>query len=545
MFVMCVPFCDKETPAVLLTPKLVAMKKFFLFSFLFLLACACEKSHFDGDSPMASGSGVPHGMIVLGNQLDDPYSVSNMTKALQSLYPGSMPGGLEPTDYYVRFLPENQEQFDLLMSLDIELLDHPMDYEIVREGDYYVDPSVGEGKITWQYSVVGKDFDFPEGIHYEILDECFIAENAPSTKTSGIDWASVEEEAYRITGNEYAFLSTKAGDSAVPEGRITIVDSRYDSEPVGVAGVKVSCNSFVKFSSAFTDEEGYYIMKRPFSTDIRYRLIFKNVKGFGIGFNLLLVPASVSTLGKSTPEGVSVTVQEGSDKWLFARCAANNAGYDYYKSCSASGGKMKTPPSNLRMWLFGKLGFNVPLMMQQGAFVDNTMLGEILGENSPLVKIFLPDILIGLSDRPYDYSGIYSSVVHEMAHASHFAQVGTAYWDSYLRFVLTASVPFGAMSYGTGTEKDCGYAEICEMWAYYIQTIMMRDRYEGITGAFGTNYWFSPQIFLYLDDRALGRYRIFSALTEDVRNRDTLQERLLSLYPEEENTINQAFLRYL
>ena len=47
------------------------------------------------------------------------------------------------TDLYVRFLPENEEQYQQLQALDIRLIDHPVDYQILKEGDYYHDPSVG------------------------------------------------------------------------------------------------------------------------------------------------------------------------------------------------------------------------------------------------------------------------------------------------------------------------------------------------------------------------------------------------------------------
>lgn len=514
-----------------------------------LLALVCCSDRF-ADPEFSSSemlSDVPHEMIVLGEQLEDPYSVVNITKAVESLYPtkaGSIQ--VEPTDYYVRFLPSDQYQFDKLMSLGIDLLDHPMDYRIVREGDYYIDPEVEEGSITWQYSVVRKDFVFPKDIRCEILDVCYIADHDTGTKADGIDWNAVEAEAYRITGNgDMLGTGTRAGSSGTPEGRITILDDKYDSEPVGVAGVKVSCNSFVKIATAFTDESGYYSMKKSFSTDVRYRLVFKNTKGFGIGLNLLLVPASVSTLGKWKPSGFSCSINADSDKWLFARCAVNNAVYDYCESCSSAGERMKTPPTNLRIWLFQNLGASAPLMLQQGCMVDGTVVGEFLGDYASLVKTFLPDVVLGLQGVMKNYSTIYSETIHQMAHASHFVQVGKKYWNSYLRLVLTSSASSGRISYGSGVEDESGYVEVCEMWAYYLETVLYRDRYADSSVTFGIGNWFYPQIFLYLDDRAIGRYKLFSALTDDVHDGQTLKERLLSLYPEEKNVINQAFLRYI
>ena len=73
-----------------------------------------------------------------------------------------------------------------------------------------------------------------------------------------------------------------------------------------------ACNVFVKFASTFTTRDGYYTIPKTFSSSPRYRLMFQNQKGFEIGFNLLLVPASLSrsllnavTCSLSTPSVLS------------------------------------------------------------------------------------------------------------------------------------------------------------------------------------------------------------------------------------------------
>lgn len=209
-------------------------------------------------------SEIPHGMIELGDRLEDPYTVTNMTRALASLYP-TKAGEIElsPTDLYVRFRPKNQDEYDMLENCCPNLLDHPVDFEIRKEGDYYHDPEIPDDQLTWQYAVIEKDAPFPTGIEYEILDKCYIAEHDIVTRAgdNGIDWDEVERESYRLTGNgDMLVPATKS--SAYPSGRITVLDESYDSEPVGVKGVTVSCNTFVKFSHAFTDEEGYYEMSK-------------------------------------------------------------------------------------------------------------------------------------------------------------------------------------------------------------------------------------------------------------------------------------------
>lgn len=486
--------------------------------------------------------GLSHEMIVLGDKLEDPYSVENMTRAYESLYPtkaGRNP--LPTTDLYVRFLPCDDAQMKELESLGLTLLDHPVDFEIVKEGDYYHDPEVEEGAITWQYAVVDKDFEFPEGIRCEILDNCHIPADGAGTKAGDVDWKAVEERSFQLTGNAAMLRSSVQIGSGVPKGRITILDERYGNVPVGVAGVRVSCNVFVKFDKCYTDEEGNYEMTRTFTSEPRYRLVFKNEKGFGIGLNLILVQASVSTMGKGSPNGVDLDVTKDSDRSLFTRCVVNNAGYDYYSYCHSS--SVTAPPSNLRVWILKEMGLSAAVMLQQGAAIDGTLIGNFLGEYSFLVKMLLPDVLLGLRGCN-DYSSVYAEAMRGFAHASHYVQAGNGYWNRLAVYVLKSFLTSGFVYYGAGTEPDHGYCEVGQMWAYYMQTKMFRLRYPDSGEFFGTSYWFKPQIFNYLDERGIGMQKILNALTPDITDVDILQEKLIYMYPESKSIITQAFVRY-
>lgn len=522
------------------------MKTKIILLSLALLAVSCSSDIFsvNGVHGNASG-GIGHEMIELGKQLEDPYTVENMTKALAALYPTKADvAKVDATDLYVRFLPKDEDEYKVLESLGLTLLDHPMDYEIVREGDYYHDPGVDESDITWQYSVVPADFSFPKGIKYELLDDCYISEHDPSTKADGIDWTAVERESFKLTGNSAMLEERTKAEWVQPHGRITIEDEKYDTEPFGVKGVRVSCNVFVKIANAFTDDEGYYKINTYFSASPRYRLVFKNIKGFALGMNLILVPSSISTLGKSGPEGCSVNINASSERKLFSRCVVNNAGYDYFNACSENGEKMKTPPSNLRLWLFQTFNMSLPAMMQQGALIDGSKLADFMGPiYTAIVKMFLPDVILGLKGLD-DYSSIYAAALHQFAHGSHLSQVGASWWTNLVTFDVMSFITSGGIAYGSGTETNSNYCEIGEMWAYYAQTVLYRERYPDSPESFGTEHWFSPQVCLYLDERGLNRFKLFKAFTSDVTSRDLLQTKLLGLYPESKSVINQAFNRY-
>lgn len=527
------------------------LKNFILIICILPSLVACDGSFFNRFSEIVDYEGevIAHDMIVLGKQLDDPYSLDAMTSALYDLYPTKAGRvELEATDYYVRFLPVNQEEYESLEQAGIFLLDHPMDYEIIKEGDYYHDPEIEEGKMTWQYAVIPRDQDYPKDIKHEILDVCYIPENSAQfeeTKSSGIDWDAVERHSYILTGNENMLnpITKSDAEEKRPRGIITIEDPKLNSNPIGVKGVRVSCNVFVKTSHTYTDEDGKYVFEKSFKSKPRYRIVFKNKYGFGIGFNLILQPASASTLGRASAEGLDVHITSSSDRKLFTRAVVNNTAYEYYEKCKESGSAIKTPPGNLRIWLFQKMKSSSAVMMQQGAYIDGSKIGDYLGEFSILLKMFLPDITLGLKDLS-TYDEVYTVTNHELAHASHFMKVGVDFWDEYINFIITSFVSSGFVTYGTGVEEDHGYCEVGEMWAYYVQAVLYNQRYQGEQVSYGTDYWFYPQIFHYLDDRGLGYHKIFAALSEDVDNKDILRKKLISLYPQFKTTINQAFTRY-
>ena len=527
------------------------MRGKILMALMVLMAMACSKEgpSSNRDLDYEYGRRLSHDMIVLGNRLENPYKTENISKAVAALYPTKADRvDVRTTDLYVRFLPSSQEEYDALTSLGLRMMDHPMDYSIAVEGDWYHDPEIPEGDITWQYCVVPADFVFPD-IRYEIIDECYISENNTTTRSDdGIDWDKVERQAYIMTGNEDMLPpDTKASatyDPERPKGRITIEDKHFNAgNPIGVAGVKVSCNAFVKYDDTYTDESGYFEMSKKFNTDVRYRLIFENKKKFSIGFNLILVPASVSTLGKSSPAGINMTVTKDSEDKLFKRCAVNNAVYDYITRCASGDLDITPPPTRLRIWIFHNLNASSAVMMHHGAALDMEMIKSFLGEYAVLVKLFLPDLTIGAKDTD-DYREIYSLTCHELAHASHFAEVNEEYWNEYILYIIKSFITSGGITYGDGTEDGAGYCEVGEMWAYYMESLMYKSRYGGDFPTYGNSFWFKPEIFRYLHKRGLTCSDIFSVLDEDVDSRKDLEKALIAAFPTKRTQIEQAFDKY-
>jgi hypothetical protein len=125
---------------------------------------------------------------VLGIQLPNPYLLTNMKQAYKNITGSN--AGIVVNALYVRFQPTTVAQLTTLHeTLDLDLTDTPMDYQITQQGDYYQDPSIPDEQISYQYAVVAPTFSFPSGIAYTILASVHIPTDL-----------RVEAEAERLAG---------------------------------------------------------------------------------------------------------------------------------------------------------------------------------------------------------------------------------------------------------------------------------------------------------------------------------------------------------
>ena len=493
---------------------------------------------------------LSHGMIVLGEQLPDPYSVDNMTKAFAAVYPaaaGRSP--IQATDFYVRFLPRDSAQMRRLTDLGVQLIDHPLDYRILTDGDWYHDPSLPEDNYTWQYCVVPVDFEFPLDIRFERLEDCYLTEHDPATKGDGFDWAAVEREAFRLTGNESMLTPlTKDGEGTFfPEGRITIMDPEHSDEPVGVKGVRVCCNSFVKIATAYTDEDGHYKMGRSYSSDLRFYLQFKNMKGFSQGINNILLAASVSTLGTHPASGCTMTVNDGSDYSQFTRCVVNNAGYDYSKASEKAAGDIPPLPKDLRIWSLPLVSGSFYTMMHHGVLLETfEPLHAVLAELTIVARLAQPDAYLGLEGCS-TYNDAYERAMLVFAQAGMYSQVGKNWWHEYVLSAVGSAVfeTLAEMLEKTAEGIEAGaQAEVVNTYSNYCRTVLYRRNYPDSQVIFESGKTGGTQLLMYLDERGLGLESIAQVFTADVTDMDILKQKLLSFFPRYKTSILEAFARY-
>ena len=106
----------------------------------------------------------PENITKLGKKLENPFSVANMQRALdtilkevkrsksyqaKSFQKSAEQIEIKVTDLYVRFLPKDSLELNIIEKDTVLILyDHPLDYEIVEQGEYYHDPELPDDQIS-------------------------------------------------------------------------------------------------------------------------------------------------------------------------------------------------------------------------------------------------------------------------------------------------------------------------------------------------------------------------------------------------------------
>ena len=331
--------------------KVIFMQKLVItFALVALVLTGCEDklggggSRFDGTNGHVGDTRITRAVrpVVLGEPLNNPFSVENMQAALDTLraHDDQLDGCMKSksvlnaieistTDLYVRFLPQDSAQYRRLMcDSTLTLFDFPLDYEIAQYGDYYKDPTVS-GDYTWLYTCVPKDYEHPAGIAYEVLDELFLYENSayyseeiiepngPSNVKSsyGADMndalKTIKAIAFFNTGNKYGEpLSTKTHSlqkvrksvqkkflwktwveyEYYPSGTISVESYHAMDEKgatslnsslkeVPLKGVKLLLWNWFKFNPTYTDKDGKYESDMYFDGAPGYYLYFSGQNG--------------------------------------------------------------------------------------------------------------------------------------------------------------------------------------------------------------------------------------------------------------------------
>jgi hypothetical protein len=211
-------------------------------------------------------------MTKIGKKLENPFTIQNMSKALENLYSNARLTeniSVETSHLYVKFKPKTELELDILKKdSTLDLYSYPLDYEILQAGSYYHDPSLPLNQPTYQYSCVLADYTFPKGVEYEILAECYIPDDLPITpavnarKLSDESIDALITEAFKITNNKLSNTPiTNARISAskwTPSGKIQVWDNSITTSGkfVPIEGIEVKARNWLTTREGFTNSNG-------------------------------------------------------------------------------------------------------------------------------------------------------------------------------------------------------------------------------------------------------------------------------------------------
>ncbi len=419
---------------------------------------SCKKEEFvenqDNSTILTENSLSPEGMIELGKPLENPYSVNNMRAAYESLKSSSnqfkSDVNIEATHYYVRFLPKNYEELDLLeQDTNLILFDYPLDRKVKKGGTYYHDQSIPADKVTWQYTTVAVDYQFPS-IQYEIIAELFLNESNSKLKSGRIDdfsYEQIEIQSLKLTGNynDSLYSSSILKSSWIPSGTIRVYDHILNQQ-TPIVGAKVRVKNWFKVKETYTNSNGY------FQTES-----FKNKVDYSIKWERNEFDIRSGTFGQAYYQGPNESISVwnldiGSTGNSFGYATVHRAAYRYHYG---NIGGMKRPG------VWGKLKY---------CFFDKDGTGVNWG-NWSLIGI-LPDILIyGKNGSTWKSSdNIFSTTIHETAHASH------------IELMNTGEIQFGQVT-----------VQLRESWANSVEWFITQLEYF----ALGITNFDNPNIFPY------------------------------------------------
>ncbi len=358
-------------------------------------------------------------MTELGEQLENPYSVENMKKALQALRPENQLKSvaiedfeIETTHLYVRFLPDNEEQFDVLKKDTLlDLFDYPLDYEIISSGCYYHDPLLPDSAITWQYTVVTPDYVFPE-IEYEILAELFIMEDddddgvidLKSTTASVSDWEALEDKALELTDN----LEDEDSGEIILKGRRSKwrPSGRIRANGQNIVGCMVRARRWFTVHKGYTNSNGEFScngrFRRPANYSIKWERHYWSIRSGTWGQAYYNGPKQKASWNLNITGGKSL-------RYAFIHQAA----YDYFYR----------NPFHTQI-PFEKKWYRSDLKIGYHDEYHDDNLGDYAKWRNwltwPHIRIYK-----GVS-RDRTTTEIYATTIHELAHAAHMQLIITS-----------------------------------------------------------------------------------------------------------------------
>lgn len=360
------------------------------------------KNTLSTNSLITENSAYRDGELILGKQLQNPYTLANMSRAVADLNKEGLstlkPENIRATHYYVKFMPADSVQMERLdADKNLTLYPHPLDYEIIQRGNEYQDPSAPRGAYAYQYASVRVGQALPK-VHHIILSNLYIPEEDPILKGEEHEayLDRLLDRAYILTENYQDTIKADKGKSQKPEyhpgGKIQIFDTRLNAL-IGLQGVDMRARRWFTTHHATTDFWGNYRMAGDFRRPCNYSLWFSQ-EHFKIRPHLIDLTAWIN--GPKQTSDWNYNINSGYDRFVGH---IFRGAYRYHYGFIDG---LKRP-------------YRIP--HQKTVYIG---VNDVT-DNSGVNYIVFPILRIGRFDESgeFDSDEIFSTTIHETAHTSH------------------------------------------------------------------------------------------------------------------------------
>ncbi|MHB0756895.1 hypothetical protein [Polaribacter sp. M15] len=484
--------------------------RFLILTLIGILIYSCQNDDFIKEYSSSIQQPKSESIIKLGKKLENPFSVANMQRALdtilkevkksksyqaKSFQKSAEQIEIKETDLYVRFLPKDSLELNIIeKDTTLVLFDYPLDYEIEQEGEYYHDPEIPEDQISWRYAVVKPDYQFPE-VKHEILSDLFIPENSEGyreedtnvqaksiySKTNSL--SSLETVSLYLTNNLSEeekiaieqekknnlqakrvcvwFICWNVPDRWNPSGTIKLWDDRLNNY-YPMQGVKVRARRWFTVKTGITNSSGKFetgSFRRPANYSIKWER-----HHFSVKWSWWLFWSTTAWYnGPKQKSPWNLEIRGGTQQYY---ATIFQAAHDYYYKDSYG----LTKPS--RWGGFWKMRIRARKENGRSSYIKARRIFngsdislQAWGDSSDLV---------------------YGTTIHELAHAAHRKVDGSAY-NSLVSKGYTFSV------YQTDAVSNSA-KRVMETWATTVEIVLTNLRYKSYLNDWDFEYglWNDP-----------------------------------------------------
>lgn len=423
--------------------------------------------------------------IVLGQQLPNPYTVKNMQAAFDyynahvenSQFENKNVGA---THQYIKILPSTNAHLQLLDSLDgphpdsLVIHDYPLDYEILKEGDYYVQPESEIDLYHPAYTVVPADYVLPGELPYEVLAAVYKPTKEEfNVETIALVFADFQEDIMADYGQEITveelpvFLDTLSLDQNRgwwrryrPYGWVHIENTKTNTLHKPLARVRIRTGRFIWWRDTNTNNDGFFRAAKRYRGEVRIRAKWRSAEatvrktflellGFWVSDHLMTITRNSN--------GKSRHIKEGHEH-LWFKGTVHNGIIKYNNFAIARGISHRVWNANVWAWENGNGNASTPMLYR---YRQLSTLAAIAGNTQFTIWNHISHAAIGLlpshlhpdmfftglknktgTDGMVNTARIQQTVFHESAHFSHALKAGSWFWANVFAAELANQIDY-------------------------------------------------------------------------------------------------------